>query len=360
MKVVSLVGARPQFVKEAMLNLSVRKTNAWNHILVHSGQHYDANMSDVFFDELKIPSPDHYLGVGSGSHAETTAAVLVGMEKVLFAEKPDALIVYGDTNTTLGGALAAAKLGIPVAHVEAGIRMLPRNMPEEINRVTTDHLSTVLCCCSEAAQQTLFNEGIHSGVHVCGDIMYDVYLHLEHLFDPKSICEKNNVVPGTYVVATMHRNYNVDDKQSLKEIINGLVQLQEMTNLRVVLPLHPRTRKSLEKYSLLPLSEQLCLINPLGYIELMSLVLGSKFVITDSGGLQKEAYYAGKRCIVIMPDTGWRELIATEWNILCPSSGKMIIQQIELLNKPLKKSFGCYGSGDAAEKIINLLIRSLT
>lgn len=359
MKIISLVGARPQFIKEAILNSEVHKNNAWNHILVHSGQHYDLNMSDIFFQELGIPQPHYYLGVGSGTHAETTAAVLTNMEKILIKEKPDALIVYGDTNTTLGGALAAAKVHIPVIHVEAGIRMLPRSMPEEINRVTTDHLSSVLCCCSEISMRNLEREGITEGTHICGDIMYDIFLRMSKTFDKKSICKKYDLTEDNYIVTTIHRDYNTDNHELLGEIVAALEKFQKKTGLRVIFPAHPRTCDRLTRFSLMAQAKKLHMVEPLGYSELLSLISGARFVVTDSGGLQREAYYAHKRSIVIMPDTGWRELIATGWNKLCSANEQTILAQCEQIEAPCPMPLNCYGIGDAAEKIISAVHREL-
>lgn len=207
MKLVSLVGARPQFVKEALVGEAARRLGAWRHVLVHSGQHYDGNMSDIFFQELGIPQPDYHLGIGSGSHARMTAAALTGMEEILLKEKPDALLVYGDTNTTLAGALAAAKLHLPVIHVEAGIRMQPKTMPEEINRVLTDRLATLMCCCSELGRRNLAAEGITEGVHVAGDVMYDLFLRMRPRFTPEKTCADMALTPETFVLATLHRDY---------------------------------------------------------------------------------------------------------------------------------------------------------
>lgn len=359
MKIISLVGARPQFIKEAVLNSEVHKNNAWNHILVHSGQHYDLNMSDIFFQELGIPQPHYHLGVGSGTHAETTAAVLTHMEKILMEEKPDALIVYGDTNTTLGGALAAAKIHIPVIHIEAGIRMLPHSMPEEINRVTTDHLSCVLCCCSDISRKNLANEGITKGVHICGDIMYDIFLRMTKTFDKKSICKKYGLTENNYVVATIHRDYNTDKQESLGEIVTALEKLQKKTGVRVIFPAHPRTIDRLTRFLLMAQAKKLHMVEPLGYSELLSLVSGARYVITDSGGLQREAYYAHKRSIVIMPDTGWRELTSSGWNTLCPPNEQTILAQCEQIEAPCPMPLDCYGSGDAAKKIISAVYHEL-
>ena len=352
MKIISLVGARPQFVKEALVGAAVRQSHAWQHVLVHSGQHYDVNMSDIFFQELGIPQPDHHLGIGGGSHARMTAAALTGMEDILLKEKPDALLVYGDTNTTLAGALAAAKLHVPVIHVEAGIRMLPRTMPEEINRVLTDRISAVMCCCSDLGRCNLAAEGLTEGVSVTGDVMYDLFLRMRPRFTPEETCAAMSLRPEGFVLATLHRDYNVDTPASLRGMLEGLGGVQEEYGLPVLLPLHPRTRKRAQEFDLVPLLERLRTCDPIGYLEAMSLTSAARFVISDSGGLQKEAYYAGKRCAVMMPDTGWRELTDCGWNVLCAPERESILQAAQRALAPRVCPQGVYGTGRAAEAVI--------
>ncbi|WP_026369093.1 non-hydrolyzing UDP-N-acetylglucosamine 2-epimerase [Aminiphilus circumscriptus] len=359
--VVSLVGARPQFIKEALIGKLARERHIWRHVLVHSGQHYDANMSDVFFRQLGIASPDYQLGVGSASHGKQTGDVLVRFEELLVAERPDLVLVYGDTNTTLAGALAAAKLRIPLAHVEAGIRQAPKDMPEEINRVLTDHVSQLLFCCSDAAATNLREENIREGVHVVGDVMFDVFKVMKPLFDRGDILNKNGLVPGGFFLATVHRDFNVDHKEPLEEILSGLRRIARRTSLRCVLPLHPRTARKIEEFSLQPLLESLCVTEPLGYVELMSLLLHAAFVVTDSGGLQKEAWFAGRRSLVLMPDTGWRELISCGWNVLCaPAQEEMERRVLDFLSERVSCPEGVYGYGDAAEKIVVAIKKFLT
>lgn len=358
MKIVSLVGARPQFIKEALLNSAAREAKAWDHILVHSGQHYDISMSDIFFSELGIPKPAYNLGSGSGTHAETTGAILIGMEKILLAEKPDALIVYGDTNTTLGGALAAAKLHVPIIHVEAGIRMLPRDMPEEINRILTDRISRVFCCCSDLGAKNLAKENLIEGVHVCGDIMLDVFMRMKDKFNPSEIVSKLGLGNTPYIVSTIHRDYNVDNPENLVQILSGLKQIKQLTGAKIVLPIHPRTKHVLEKLGF-PEVDTLDIHEPLGYLELMSLTQNADFVITDSGGFQKEAYYAGKRALVLMPDTGWRELVENGWNILCPPNAEAMVAGYEKIIQSANMPHGIYGDGQAAIRIIDSVVHEL-
>lgn len=358
MKIVSLVGARPQFIKEALVGAAVRQSRAWQHVLVHSGQHYDANMSDIFFEELGIPRPDYHLGIGGGSHAQMTAAALTGMEDILLKEKPDALMVYGDTNTTLAGVLAAVKLHVPVIHVEAGIRMQPRTMPEEINRVLTDRISTVMCCCSELGRRNLAAEGLTHGVSVTGDVMYDLFLRMQPRFTPEATCAAMSLIPGEFVLATLHRDYNVDTPASLRGMLEGLIAVQEELSLTVLLPLHPRTRKRAEEFGVTGLLEHLYTCAPVGYLEVMSLASAASFVISDSGGLQKEAYYAGKRCAVMMPDTGWRELVECGWNLLCSPERESILRAANRAMTPLSYPAEIYGNGDAAQGIINVVLQT--
>ncbi|QLA20003.1 non-hydrolyzing UDP-N-acetylglucosamine 2-epimerase [Desulfolutivibrio sulfoxidireducens] len=354
MKIVSLVGARPQFVKEALVGQAARESGAWDHVLVHSGQHYDPDMSDVFFKEFGMPRPQHHLGVGSGSHGAMTAAVLAAMEEVLLAERPQALMVYGDTNTTLAGALAAAKLRIPIIHIEAGIRQKPRDMPEEINRVLTDHLASRLLCCSSLGARNLAAENIRQGVHVAGDIMLDVFLRLRPRFAPAAASAARGVVPGGYFVATLHRDFNVDRPEPLSAILTGLSRLSASTGMPVLLCLHPRTRQRMERFDLIRAADGLVLLPPVGYIELMSLVCASAAVLTDSGGLQKEAYYAGRRAVVLMPDTGWRELIECGFNLLCPPEADRVVAAGQAVLAPVAPPPAVYGCGETAAAIVTV------
>ena len=332
---------------------------AWEHILVHSGQHYDAIMSDVFFEELGMPEPKYHLGVGSGSHGQMTAAALVGFEKVLLEEKPDGVIVYGDTNTTLAGALAAAKLHIPIVHIEAGIRMFPKTMPEEINRVLTDRISAVMCCCSDLGVANLEKEGIVQGVHNTGDIMYDCYLHMEKKFDLSLAQKEYGLADNSYYVATMHRDYNVDDPASLKNIVIGLSEAADANGKKVLFFVHPRTKARLAELGNLAISDSLMVHGSVGYLELMSLVKASAGVITDSGGLQKEAYFAGKRAVVVMPDTGWQELVDCGWNILASPQVEEIVRKTATILNSVPVQSAIYGNGKAAEQIVSAITGSL-
>ena len=350
-KLISLIGARPQIIKEAILNQELEKEGI-EEILVHSGQHYDFNMSDVFFKVLNIKKASYNLGIGSGTHAEMTGKTMIEFEKVVLKERPDIILVYGDTNTTLAGALVGSKLKIPVAHVEAGIRQEPKDMPEEINRVLTDHVSKYLFCPSKLAMNNLKKENIKEGVYFTGDIMYDLFLKMKPYFD-ETIINKFSLEENKYVVTTIHRDFNTDNKSNLKAILKELDKISK--EIKVVFPIHPRTKKRIEEFDLKQYTKNILMIEPLDYLSMMGLVQKSLFVITDSGGLQKEAYFARKRAIVVMPDTGWRELTDAGWNIL--SKADEIKDKMECIinNEIDSKTENIYGDGNAGEKIAGLI-----
>lgn len=351
MKVISLVGARPQFIKEAVLNEAVRAANAWEHILVHSGQHYDANMSDIFFEELGMSSPKYHLNVGSGRHGAMTAEVLRKFEEILIEERPDVVIVYGDTNTTVAGALAAAKLKIPVAHIEAGLRQEPKDMPEEINRVLTDRISSDLFCCSSLGVKNLQKEGITKGVVNAGDIMYDLFLRMRGRFD-KTKMQQFGLITDGFVLMTLHRDFNVDDQETLANILSVIKKTTDAMKLDVFFPIHPRTLARIKDFELDSYIRTWKLSEPLGYLEMMGLLEESAFVVTDSGGLQKEAWYAGKRAAIVMPDTGWRELTDCGWNVFMPSNGEHSDTILAEVARKVVCPKGIYGDGKAAQTIV--------
>jgi UDP-N-acetylglucosamine 2-epimerase (non-hydrolysing) len=351
MKLISLIGARPQIIKEAILNKEFDKKGI-KEILVHSGQHYDFNMSDVFFKVLNIRKADYNLGVGSATHAQMTAKTMIEFEKVVLKEHPDIILVYGDTNTTLAGAIVGAKLKIPVAHVEAGIRQEPKDMPEEINRVLTDRISKYLFCPSEVAVNNLKKEGITEEVCFTGDIMYDLFLKMKPYFK-EDIIENLNLEENKYIVTTIHRDFNTDSKEKLENILKELDKISK--EIKIVFPIHPRTKKRIDEFNLNEYTKNILLIEPLDYLGMMGLVQKSFLVITDSGGLQKEAYFAGKRAIVVMPDTGWRELTQADWNILSePDEIKNKMDYI--MNNEISSNVeNIYGDGKTGEKIVKLL-----
>lgn len=350
--IFSIVGARPQFIKEAIVGEALRQAGL-SETLVNTGQHYDANMSEVFFDALSIKAPDYNLEIGSGTHAFQTGTAMVRLEEVMLQEKPDLVLVYGDTNATLAGALAAAKLKIPVAHVEAGLRQYPKDMPEEINRVVTDHVSSLLFCPTKNALENLAKEGICKGVHFVGDVMYDLFLKMKAQLDVPSTLKRFGLEEKGYLLATLHRDFNTDNPVRLKAILSALGEIAEKSP--VVLPLHPRTRKAVALNGYESLLKGVLLLEPLSYQDMMALLIGSKKVITDSGGLQKEAYFAGVQALVMMPDTAWIELVEAGWNVLVDADREKIVS-IALepaLNAKNQKEI--YGNGRAGEKIAMIL-----
>ncbi len=365
MQVVTIAGARPQFIKAAPLSVALRKEH--DELLVHTGQHYDENMSDVFFRELGIPSPDIHLGVGSGSHGTQTAAMLTGIERVLLEQPPDAVIVYGDTNSTLAGTLAAAKLHIPVAHVEAGLRSFNREMPEEINRILTDHVATWLFAPTRAAVDHLAREGISEGVWHVGDIMVDSL----RLFAPRAkehsrLLERLHARPKEYCVATVHRASNTDCAATLARIVDGLRRLP----LPVVFPMHPRTRAALGRYGIdvessippkaSPQPGRITVIEPLGYLDMVQLQQHAAVILTDSGGMQKEAYLLGVPCVTLRRETEWTELVDIGANRLCPpDSAVTIVDTVrDLLQNHARPTEmpTLYGDGHTAERIVSALV----
>jgi UDP-GlcNAc3NAcA epimerase len=387
MKIVTVVGARPQFIKAAAINRAIQAINrshlSFGHphskkkiqeILVHTGQHYDYLMDKVFFDELKLPKPDYHLGVGSGSHARQTATMLERIEPILEREKPEVVLVYGDTNSTLSGALAAAKLNIPVAHVEAGLRSYNRTMPEEVNRVLTDHLSTFLFCPTHQAVQNLLNEGIKDGwgkiVKKVGDVMYDSVLYYSALAKKKStllealgLHNRQSAIPACpagrrnpqYYLATLHRVENTDNPKRLKAILRALNEIGK--DVPVVLPLHPRTTKMMKTYRLFPETQCIKLIDPVSYLDMLKLEKNAMAILTDSGGLQKEAYWFGVPCFTLRDETEWVETIHSGWNVLVGAGKKRIVEEVRRrkgIKKPPKKR-GIFGNGKAGEKIVQAI-----
>ncbi len=349
MRLISLIGARPQIIKEAIICKELQKVGV-EEILVNSGQHYDRNMSDIFFETLDVKTPDYNLGVGSGLHGEMTGKIMMEFEKVVLKEKPDEILVYGDTNTTLAGALVGAKLKIPVAHIEAGIRQEPKDMPEEINRVVTDHVSNLLFCPSELAVRNLEREGITKGVYFVGDVMYDLYKMMEPRFEDVAYKEYG-LKDGDYIVLTLHRDFNVDNKEKLEKILKALDEISKEKT--IFFPIHPRTRKRINEFELDGYLRNLVISEPIDYLRLMGLVRHSWKVITDSGGLQKEAYFGGKRCIILMPDTGWREIVEAGWNVLADED--TLVEKV-LSKDDVMYPENLYVDGRAGEKIVNILV----
>jgi UDP-GlcNAc3NAcA epimerase len=357
MKLLTVVGARPQFVKVAALSRVLRSQSGIEERLVHTGQHYDDSMSDVFFRELEIPRPDYDLAIGSGTHGAQTGRMLEAIEAVLLHEKPDWVMVYGDTNSTLAGALSAAKLHIPVAHVEAGLRSFNRAMPEEINRVLTDNVSSLLFAPSRQAVLNLFQEGIpESKVHLVGDVMYDAAIHYGRgSTETSRILDALGVRPSRYVLATIHRAENTDASDRLKSVFDGLRAVAR--ELPVVIPLHPRTRKALRDNGLLRSVEaELKVTEPVGYFDMTRLERNARVIATDSGGVQKEAYFFRVPCVTLRDETEWVELVESGWNRLVPPTCSGVIRRAILSASGTHgKEVALYGAGRAAERITEVL-----
>ena len=351
MKFLTVVGARPQFIKAAAFSRIARQRHT--EILVHTGQHYDTQLSDVFFAELALPRPDYHLGVGSGSHGVQTAQMLERIEPVIASERPDRVVIYGDTNSTLAGALAAAKLGVPIAHVEAGLRSYVRDMPEEDNRVVADRLSTYLFAPTSTAVDNLAREGIVAGVTLTGDIMYDALLqHAPIAAEKSSIVRDLGLTPGGYVLATVHRAANTDDPVRLADIIDAFALLHEP----VILPMHPRTRAALMGTDI-EVEPPVRVIEPVGYLDMLALEQAARTVLTDSGGVQKEAYLLGVPCVTLRDETEWSETLDGGWNVLAGSDTERILAAA-LRPRPEGAPAPAFGSGHAADLMVEALERS--
>ncbi len=355
-KVLTVVGARPQFIKVVPVSKYLRKY--CREILVHTGQHYDYAMSEVFFKDLKIPRPDYNLNIGSRSHAEQTAKMMIEIERLCLKEKPDLLLVYGDTNSTLAAALAAVKLKIPVAHVEAGPRNYDLSIPEEVNRVLTDRVSDLLLCPTSYTKKNLEREGFRQGVFFTGDVMLDMLLAVKQIANKKSkILKKLGLVSDQYCYVTLHRPHNVDNKTALMEIVKGFIKLKQI----LVFPVHPRTKKNLKKFGLwkfLRQADNIILIEPVGYLDSIQLASNAKKIITDSGGLQREAYFLKKPCLTLMDRSPWPEIIKIGWNKLVPAKDNSLIRQINSF-VPKTKYRQLFGQGRAGQQITNIIMRYL-
>ena len=349
MKIVSIVGARPQFIKCAPVSRELRK--AHDEILVHTGQHYDHGMSEVFFEELGIPKPDYNLGIGSGTHGRQTGAMLGVIEDVLEKEGPDVVLVYGDTNSTLAGALAAAKLHVPVAHVEAGLRSFDRRMPEEVNRVLTDHCSDLLFCPTETAVANLAAEGITEGVFLVGDVMLDAMNHNRAVAEERSTALADfGLSPKGYFLATVHRASNTDDPVALRAILEAFALL----DAPVIFPVHPRTQKKLAGYGIAP-AANVRIVEPLPYFDMLALLSGARAVLTDSGGVQKEAYILEVPCVTLRENTEWVETIEDGWNVLVGADTNRIVAEAEKVGDAPRQHSARFGDGQAAARIAAII-----
>jgi len=356
MKLLTIVGARPQFIKAAAVSRMLRRSS--REVLLHTGQHYDYGMSEIFFQELSLPAPDYNLGVGSGNHGVQTGKMLIGIEAILMKEKPDKVLVYGDTNSTIAGALAATKLHIPLAHVEAGLRSFKKAMPEEINRILTDHCADLLFCPTTTAVSNLAQEGIFQGVHHVGDVMYDALLFYTADSEKHTIVfDRLTLSSGQYFLVTIHRAENTDTPERLTAIIEALCTAPA----RVVMPLHPRTRDIIAGSPLeqkLRQASHIDVIEPIGYIEMLYLEKHARAIVTDSGGIQKEAYLFGVPCITLRDETEWIETIEVGANILAGARKERIIEAMEDFTLKGKTLPPFYGNGTASEKITELLCSS--
>lgn len=365
-KLLTVIGARPQIIKAAAISRAVRNdfSNKIQEKILHTGQHYDANMSQVFFDELGIPAPDYNLGVGSGSHGVQTAKMIEGIELVLCSEHFDGIILYGDTNSTLAGAVAAAKLHIPVFHVEAGLRSFNMTMPEEQNRIVCDHLSSILFAPTQTAVDNLAAEGLVSSKAIfknskgrqvikCGDVMYDNALYFSALAEQKSrVLENCQVSSGNYVLATIHRDFNTDNPERIGKIFKALSTIAEKKDIPVILPLHPRTRNYLPS----GLSSKITIIPPVSFFDILTLEKNAKIVMTDSGGVQKEAFFFGRPCVILRPETEWVEIVEYNAGILADANHDTIINAYDSLSGRAISFPPLFGNGNAAIKVLQGIV----
>jgi len=354
MKILTVVGARPQFIKAAPVSKALRAAGH-HEFLVHTGQHYDYAMSQVFFDELGIPQPDVNLGIGSGSHGRQTGEMLMRLEAVIQEQQPDWVLVYGDTNSTLAGALAAVKLHVPVAHVEAGLRSFNRAIPEEHNRVLTDHCADLLFCPTQTAVDNLAREGITQGVHLVGDTMYDAVLQFGELARQRSrILETLGLTPKRYLLATVHRPYNTDNPENLRSILSAFIECGET----VIFPVHPRTQARLAEAGLLEMLQsapQVRLIEPVGYLDMLMLEQNARMTLTDSGGMQKEAYFFAVPCVTLRPETEWVETVEVGWNVVVGADKNKIILAVSENIWPTEEPQPVFGRGSASLQITRQL-----
>lgn len=356
MKICTIIGARPQFIKAAVVSRAIRESKDVSEILVHTGQHFDANMSDVFFEELDIKKPDFNLKVGGGTHGQNTGRMLESVEKVLIDEKPDCVLVYGDTDSTLAGALAAVKLHIPIAHVEAGLRSFNRMMPEELNRLLTDHAADLLFTPTITAVENLRKEGIEEHkIHQVGDVMYDATLYYKNSAKrPDTIGNSDD----SYILCTIHRAENTNDLIRLMNIVNALNEIA--VSKKIILPVHPRTAQIIKKSAEINLHRNILIIEPVGFLEMHWLLQHCSIVMTDSGGVQKEAFFHGKPCVTLRDETEWVELVKAGVNIISPPIKANILTDMEkALILKVDQSLDLYGNGTTGKKIVDIILEKI-
>jgi UDP-GlcNAc3NAcA epimerase len=363
MKIITIIGARPQFIKAAAVSRAIRRYNQKSsqniqEIIIHTGQHFDKNMSDIFFSELEIPKPDYNLEIANLSHGAMTGRMLEAIERVLQEQQPDIVLIYGDTNSTLAGALASSKMNIPVAHIEAGLRSFNMKMPEEVNRILSDHISTWLFCPTETSVQNLQNEGVTENVYNVGDVMYDITLYYRDKAKQQIDLGEWKVKEGEYILCTIHRAENTDDTNRLSSIFKALRQIASQTN--VLLPIHPRTQRFLKKLNKEHWLEGITVLEPLPYLEMLRLEMGAKAILTDSGGVQKEAFFHRVPCITLRDETEWVETVMTKWNVIVSADTKKIVDAYHSIGTVEELSHNPYGKGYAAQSILDILTRLQT
>lgn len=355
-KIITIVGARPQFIKAAVVSRKIRSdfSSVFDEIIVHTGQHFDQNMSKTFFDQLDIPIPGYNLGISGGSHGSMTGQMLEAVEKVLYTEKPDMVLTYGDTNSTLAGALAAVKLHIPVAHVESGLRSFNMLMPEEINRILTDRVSSLLFCPTKASVANLSQEGVRDGVWLVGDVMYDGALYYrDKAASASTVLERLGVEDGGFVLATCHRAENTDDPERLNEIVKSISSIS--SSLPVILPIHPRTKKIISEMSGVDFADSVICVAPMPYLDMVCLEQAAAVILTDSGGVQKEAFFFKTPCVTIREETEWMETIELGVNSLVPANEREILRAVLDYSKVTFGAEMPYGDGAAADKLVSIM-----
>lgn len=379
-KIITIIGARPQIIKAAALSRAIKNKFAdkIKEVIVHTGQHYDENMSQVFFDELAIPHPNYNLNVGSGSHGKQTATMIDGIEEILLKEKPNAIVLYGDTNSTLAGAIAASKISVPVVHIEAGLRSFNKSMPEEINRILCDHVSTLLFTPTKAGFDNLLKEGFKENnqapfsidnpkIYHCGDVMYDNSLYFSAIAEEKtSVLKTHNLQNDEFILATIHRNNNTDEPIRLNALFNAMNKIATENKIRFIIPLHPRTAKLLAKnlsselYTAIKTSKYIKIIEPVSFLEMIALEKNAKLIMTDSGGVQKEAFFFQKPCIILRSETEWVELVNCGSAKIVDADETKIVDAYNYFSKMDNLQFpSLFGEGKAAEFICEKILNNI-